>query len=71
MKAIVKTKSVLLLGLTLMILMQGCAVYPPYGPGYGYSGYGYRPHHHGYNGWRGGGDGWGGHHGWGGGRHYH
>jgi hypothetical protein len=53
----------------MMVLMQGCAVYPP---GYGY---GYRPHYYGHHDGYGYGHGWGGHHRWGGdsgwGGHHH
>jgi hypothetical protein len=54
-----KTKTALLFGLILMLLMHGCAVYTPYAPGYSYPGYGHQPYDYG---WRGGGRGWGGGH---------
>ncbi len=58
------------------LVLQGCAVYPPYGYSGGYNGYQSNGNygggrHHGWgggHGWNGGGNGWGGHHGWGGGR---
>lgn len=59
-----------------LVVLQGCAVYPPYEYSGGYNGYqsnGYygSGRHHGWgggHGWNRGGNGWGGHHGWGGGR---
>ena len=73
-------KIVVLVFLLGFALIQGCAVYPPYGHHAAYNSYnyGYQPnrnqgwggHHHGSgggHGWNGGGNGWGGHHGWGGG----
>ncbi len=63
---------ILILGFTL--ILQGCAVYPSYGPQVSYSpyNYGYSGHQHGWRGhhgrgnhrgWGGGGSrGWGGHH---------
>lgn len=59
------------------LILQGCAVYPPYGPAVGYNSYGGGHHHHrhhggGGHGWHGGGRGWGGDRGWRGGGHgYH
>jgi hypothetical protein len=55
--------------LMVFLLSQGCAIYPPYGPGVAYNSYsyGHSPRH--YGGGRN--QGWGGgHHRWGGG-HYH
>jgi hypothetical protein len=67
-------KSILLLGLIILFLMQGCAVYSPYAQGgyyYPSYGFGYRPNYNGYPGygWGRGGYGGGGHHGWGAGRY--
>ncbi len=67
-----KNISVLLGGLVMLFLVQGCAVYTPYGYGPSvsvgnpYPYYGYRPQYYGNYGW-GVHHGWGGGHGWNGG----
>ena len=61
----------LILGFT--IILQGCAVYPPYGPSVSYNSYGHHDHHHswhGDNGWRNN-NGWGEQRGWGGDQGHH
>ena len=57
-----KKRSICLFGI-LVLFLQGCAIYTPYGPsGYASPAYGYRSHHHGHDRWRGDGHDWRGYH---------